>query len=581
MPNLAKALAKKIGDSENNMMGFFGKCFVRFFSNLGYDRMIKATGRYFCEFLQSVDNIHMQMRFTYPKMKSPSMYITHVDPHGVVLVYTSTRKGFTQYFMSQLFQIAKDLYETSLDIRVLETTDDNPGARSVMVKFRIDFDNRDYIAKVNRIKTSVGPELSPFCCTLLLRLFPFGVVMNPDMKLLGAGEKLVQAWGGSCSILNRQMTEVFKLHRPKGISFTWANVRFLHSVMFELELIRFNENHSKKPETDAEILPVKLDRGSYVSRSILLKGQMRYLEDIKAIIFLCSPLINSLDELGDMGIYLNDLNPHGLSREMVLTGWQHCGRLEMMFEREEQRSEELENSYALLDRWKNRSEELLYTMIPQTVADRLRAGVSPLSTCESFESITVLFCELCDFDSSTIEEAMDIVSSMNAVFTFFDSLMDEFKVYKVETVGRVYMAASGAPDRTKNHARNIADVSLQLITRVRSLQLPSGVAIQIRIGIHSGPAVAGIVGLKLPRYCFFGDTVNTASRMQTTSLPGKIHISPATKALLSPELYRTESRGIVSVKGKGKMETYWLYESTAVPSITGPKAIPSIQLPEA
>ncbi|XP_063990825.1 uncharacterized protein LOC135169589 [Diachasmimorpha longicaudata] len=578
IPNLAQALAEKTGDSVDNMMRFFGKCFVRFFSNLGYDCMIKATGRYFCEFLQGVDNIHMQMRFTYPNMKSPSMYITHVDPHGVVLVYTSTRKGFTQYFMGQLFQIAKDLYETSLDIRVLETSDDQPGVRRVMVKFRIDFDNRDYIAKVNRIRTSVGPELSPVSGTLLLKLFPFGIVVNPEMKLLGAGEKLLEAWGGSCSILNKHISEVFRLRRPTGVTFTWANVRFLHSVMFELELIRFSEtrdeNRPKTPDPDPETKLVKLERrGSQGSRNILLKGQMRYLDDIRAIIFLCSPLINSLDELQSMGIYLNDLNFHGLSKEMVLAGWQHCGRLEMMFEREEQRSDELENSYALLDRWKNRTDELLYSMIPQTVADRLRTGVSSLSTCESFESITVLFCELCDFDHTTIEEAMDIVSSMNAVFTFFDTLMDEFKVYKVETVGRVYMAASGAPDRTKHHARNIADVSVQLITRVRSLQLPSGVDIKIRIGIHSGPAVAGIVGLKLPRYCFFGDTVNTASRMQTTSLPGKIHISPDTKALLPPDLYYTESRGILSVKGKGNMETFWLYEKASNPPKTGPKIL--------
>ncbi|XP_043590603.1 soluble guanylate cyclase 89Da-like isoform X5 [Bombus pyrosoma] len=480
MTNLAAALAECNGESVEDVMQFFGKCFVRFFSNLGYACMIKATGRYFCDFLQNVDNIHMQMRFTYPRMKSPSMYTTHVDPQGVVLVYRSTRKGFTHYLMGQLFQIAKELYETDLVIRVLGSSNNIPGSRSVMVKFRIDFDNREY-------------------------------------------------------------------------------VMYLHSVMFELELIRLNDNDASSNSDNTPSTSSGLDRrGSQGARSILLKGQMRYIEDLKAIIFLCSPLINSLDELLNMGLYLNDLNPHGLSRELVLAGWQHCGRLEMMFERAEQRSTELENSYALLDRWKNKSDELLYSMIPQTVADRLRAGACPLSTCESFESISVLFCELCDFDYSTIEGAMDIVSSMNAVFSCFDSLMDEFNVYKVETVGRVYMAASGAPDRTENHAQNIADVSLQLLKHVRSLKLPSGVDIQIRIGIHSGPAVAGVVGIKVPRYCFFGDTVNTASRMQTTSLPGKVQISSDVKALLPPDRYYVESRGLVWVKGKGNMETYWL-----------------------
>ncbi|XP_072747982.1 soluble guanylate cyclase 89Db [Anoplolepis gracilipes] len=547
MTNLAAALATYTGDSMDNIMQFFGKCFVRFFSNLGYDCTIKATGRYFCDFLQSVDNIHMQMRFTYPKMKSPSMYTTHVDPQGVVLVYRSTRQGFTHYLMGQLFHIAKELYNTELSIRVLESSNNIPGSRNVMVKFRIDFDNHQYITKNNKIKTTLNRELSPVSCTFLLRLFPFGVVMNKDMRILGAGDKLLQAWGGTTSILNKQVTEIFKLRRPKGISFTWGNIMYLHSVIFELELIRANDHHSSI-NSDSKASISSLDRrGSQGARSILLKGQMRYIEDIKAIIFLCSPLINNLDELLNMSLYLNDLNPHGMSKELVLAGWQHCGRLEMMFERAEQRSTELENSYALLDRWKNKSDELLYSMIPKTVADRLRAGASPLSTCESFESITVLFCELCDFDYSTIG-AMDIVLSMNAVFSCFDTLMDQFNVYKVETVGRVYMAASGAPDRNKNHAQNIADVSLQLIEHVRYLELSSGLDIRIRIGIHSGPAVAGVVGIKLPRYCFFGDTVNTASRMQTTSLPGKVHISSSTKALLPKDRYYTESRGVVWVK---------------------------------
>lgn len=84
------------GESFDYFMDFFGKCFVRFFTNFGYDKMLKATGRYFCDFLQSVDNIHLQMRFTYPKMKSPSMQLTHVDEEGAILVYRSSRSGFSR-----------------------------------------------------------------------------------------------------------------------------------------------------------------------------------------------------------------------------------------------------------------------------------------------------------------------------------------------------------------------------------------------------------------------------------------------------------------------------------------------------
>lgn len=121
MPKLAVALARISGGTADDFMNFFGKCFVRYFSNIGYyatkkstfithifsqvyyqiysyDEMIKATGRYFCDFLQSVDNIHLRMRFTYPRMKSPSMYLRAIDENGAELVYRSTRQGFSNYF---------------------------------------------------------------------------------------------------------------------------------------------------------------------------------------------------------------------------------------------------------------------------------------------------------------------------------------------------------------------------------------------------------------------------------------------------------------------------------------------------
>lgn len=574
MTSLAAACAEVTGEgaTKDHFMQFFGRCFVRFFSNFGYDLTIKATGRYFSDFLQSVDNIHMQMRFTYPKMKSPSMYITHVDPHGVVLVYRSTRQGFTRYFMGQLYQIAEELYNTQLAIKVLEEVTSVPGTRNVLVKFRLDFDNREFVLSRTDKRTHLERLTLPGVpCSVLMRLFPFGLVFNEEMRILAAGEKLLQVCGTSPdALLGQSVTDSFKLRRPRGIPFTWKNTLYLHSVLFELEIIRTPKAEEELSEAVVDVsnkptLPLLLDRrrGSQGTRSILLKGQMKYIADIKAIVFLCSPLINNLDELPNMGLYLNDLNLHGLSREMVLAGWQHCSRLELMFERAEQRSKELERNYALLDCWKRRGDELLYSMIPRSVADRLRTEKNSLNTCQSFDAVSILFCELVDFSSSTVQDAMDVVMSMNAVFSCFDALMDRYNVYKVETVGQVYMAVSGAPEYTPQHAENVADVALCLLRHVKQLKLPSGISIQIRIGIHSGPVVAGVVGLKVPRYCLFGDTVNTAARMQTTSMPGKIHISTTTRQHL-PDQYVTEPRGLVTVKGKGEMETFWLLEDAAV-----------------
>lgn len=568
MSDIAKACAKATNKSYDFFMQFFGKCFVRYFSHFGYDNTIKATGRYFADFLQSVDNIHSQFRLSYPKMKSPSMYLTDVDDKGCVLVYRSTRQGFTEYLRGLLIQVGNDVFNLKVNVKVIESTlSQTSGRNIVIVTFRLDFDNEHYMLdkKKKEAQLKIKNSLAPFSCQLLLKWFPFAVMMSKEMHIIGAGIKVIELLNWKKDLYGQPITKCFRLRRPKGISFTWKNAFYLQSVMFEIEFIRgevllmasgANDAGGSK-ENKMEASPYRLRRDSHcVVKNILLRGQMRYLQDMDAIIFLCSPLINDLDELPELGLYLNDLNHHGLSREMVLAGWQHNSKLELLFDRAEQKTTELEHNYDLLDEWKRRGDDLLYSMIPKSVADRLRVGET--STCESFDSVTILFCELVGFISETVAETMHVVTAMNAAFSCFDELMDKFNVYKVETVDKVYMAASGAPERNKTHAVDVADLALSMMQNVKKIQGPHGMPVEIRIGIHTGAAVAGVVGIKVPRYCFFGDTVNTASRMQSTSIPGMIHISLCTKNLLPPDRYTINARGSVTIKGKGEMETFFL-----------------------
>lgn len=157
MPDLAQALSAVTGEPFDFFMNFFGKCFVRFFSNFGYDKMISANGRYFCDFLQSMDNIHLQMKFTYPKMKSPSMQLTQVDDGGAVIVYKSTRTGFSRYFSGQLNEVGKTFFNLDVKVRVLDSLNDIQGGtagpismngdkKNVVVTYRLDFDNTDYVS---------------------------------------------------------------------------------------------------------------------------------------------------------------------------------------------------------------------------------------------------------------------------------------------------------------------------------------------------------------------------------------------------------------------------------------------------
>nr|XP_054768388.1 atrial natriuretic peptide receptor 1-like [Lytechinus pictus] len=155
-----------------------------------------------------------------------------------------------------------------------------------------------------------------------------------------------------------------------------------------------------------------------------------------------------------------------------------------------------------------------------------------------------------------------VVTFLNLLYQFFDSCIEKYDVYKVETIGDAYMVVSGVPIRNGDrHAFEIASLALDMIQGVQTFRIPhlKSERVLLRIGAHTGPCAAGVVGSKMPRYCLFGDTVNTASRMESNSYPMKIHISDEFKSVLDTiGGFRTEPRGIIEVKGKGNMFTHWL-----------------------
>uniref|UniRef100_V5G9K2 guanylate cyclase n=4 Tax=Anoplophora glabripennis TaxID=217634 RepID=V5G9K2_ANOGL len=210
---------------------------------------------------------------------------------------------------------------------------------------------------------------------------------------------------------------------------------------------------------------------------------------------------------------------------------------------------------------KRKCEVLLYQLLPKSVAQQLISGESVIA--ETFDSVTIYFSDIVGFTALSAQSTpLQVVDLLNDLYTCFDSIIENFDVYKVETIGDAYMVVSGLPERNGNkHAGEIARMSLALLKAVGKFQIrhrPED-PLQLRIGIHTGPCVAGVVGLKMPRYCLFGDTVNTASRMESNGLPLKIHVSPITKGVLDTfGTFDLECRGEVEMKGKGKMVTYWL-----------------------
>ncbi|XP_062837061.1 guanylyl cyclase C [Anolis carolinensis] len=211
---------------------------------------------------------------------------------------------------------------------------------------------------------------------------------------------------------------------------------------------------------------------------------------------------------------------------------------------------------------RDRADRLNFMLLPGPVVKSLKE--TGLVEPELFEEVTIYFSDIVGFTTiCKYSTPMEVVDMLNDIYKNFDHILDHHDVYKVETIGDAYMVVSGLPRRNGNcHAVDISKMALDILSFVGSFELQHlpGLPIWIRIGIHSGPCAAGVVGIKMPRYCLFGDTVNTASRMESTGSPLRIHVSGSTIAILKRTdcQFQYEKRGETYLKGKGTEITYWL-----------------------
>ncbi|TVU52262.1 MAG: PAS domain S-box protein [Arthrospira sp. PLM2.Bin9] len=219
---------------------------------------------------------------------------------------------------------------------------------------------------------------------------------------------------------------------------------------------------------------------------------------------------------------------------------------------------------AALQHEREQTERLLLNILPKKIADKLKQ--QPSVVAESFAEVTVLFADIVGFTQLASElSPVDLVNLLNKIFSAFDMLTEAYGLEKIKTIGDAYMVVGGLPIRRDDHAIAIAEMAMNMQKVMAELNKTQNRTLSIRIGIHSGPVVAGVIGLKKFIYDLWGDTVNTASRMESHGVPGKIHVSEDTYQLLQHQ-YLFEKREMIDVKGKGKMITYFLF---------GPKKNPS------
>lgn len=213
----------------------------------------------------------------------------------------------------------------------------------------------------------------------------------------------------------------------------------------------------------------------------------------------------------------------------------------------------------LLHLEQHRSERLLLNILPQPIAEQLKRKQGIIA--EHFQEVTILFADLVRFTELAAEiPPTELVGLLNLIFSTFDALVDQHGLEKIKTIGDAYMAASGIPVPRADHAAAAAALALDMQRVVQEFQLKDGRPLQLRIGLSSGPVVAGVIGTKKFIYDLWGDTVNLASRMESQGACGQIQVSTETYQRLQDQFW-LEERGEIWIKGKGQLRTYWLIDN--------------------
>jgi len=545
---MGKTAMKLLGMGDEEFYEGMGVFFVALAQNLGYGMLLSSLGRCFRDFFVNLDNLHDYLKFTFPRMKAPSFFIAEEAETGMTMEYRSKRRGFQFYVQGQIKELSKN-FATEIKKLDIELKKQEVIFDTVVTYYELKFENQGYITKLeNEAKRKV--DAMPIKASIIFEMFPFCILYNSNMEVTILGSALRQILSKN---VGQGLGSFWELVKPL-VEFKWEVILSRLNSMFELatqeevdKLCKTGGGDSSSMGFDDDLNLLDED----IDKTLHIKGQMVWIADWDQMLFLACPMMKDLNNLVWTGLFVNDLSMHDYSRDIMLATTQEKIQMKMLLSAAEKKAAELEVQQKKLNEVMKKSDDLISQMLPKSIADELAKGKTNEQICKAYDCVTMLFSDIVTFTVICSKlKPIQVVQLLNNMYTLFDFLCDQNAVYKVETIGDAYLIVAGCPVKAANHALKICDMAFDMMDGIKILKVPgSGDDIHMRIGVHSGPVVAGVVGLKMPRYCLFGVNVGLTEKFEANSKPDRIHISETTIENLSSQ-YKTEERNDEGLKMK-------------------------------
>ncbi|KAK7488573.1 hypothetical protein BaRGS_00020190 [Batillaria attramentaria] len=543
---LIAAIIHCVGETKDTVLEEFGYFFIKYCLSFGYDNMLRTLGGDIVSFVQNLDSLHSLLSLTYKGINPPSFRCEETESGELLLHYYSCRAGLSPLAVGLIRAAGKEIFNHTVELKRLTTVREDLGEDKFQehTVFNVRFPDLVVRPQVSVAQTpspvrevdsasqsdKLHPQspriLSPIDQAITLngqqfcKTFPYHVFFDTTLTILQCGDALRRLLPAGVGPGSRMM-EAFRIQYPR-MAWSVENIQSFTNTIFMLAV---------------------LPRNGHTHRTLNIKGQMIWFEEEQRMMFIGSPRLKSLKEMKEMDVYMADIPLFDVTREIVLLYEQRNAEIGIT-QKLDMMTAELKRTSLALEVERHKTEQLLHQMLPPKVAIQLKNGENV--EAETFKTATVMFSDVVTFTSIAAACPPEkIVNMLNDMYERFDRATTERGVYKAQ---QVPSPATGKP-------------------------------LQIRVGIHTGPVMAGVVGIKMPRYCLFGDTVNTASRMESHGVPGRIHISPATfrlvliessactrprNELLVEHEFRIKRRGSILVKGKGLMTTFFLVGDTSM-----------------